>query len=296
MLGCDSNGIHPTYIQLSPDDKSLAFVAHESDRSSIWLLELDSFTSRQIIHSEEGHCYQPLFSHTGKEIYYVFTKDFESSTVFKYSIALNRSELIFKTKRWVNNMAVDSSGFVYFSSPSEYGNYSPLTSPAPHGYNLFKYDPKNHDVKEFIHLDAYSMGPMHLSKDYQYIYTTLIGHIHGMCKIDIAAKKIRRLKVKDNPREPVKEYCYPVSTSDSNFILFSAPYELYGYKFSEEEVVELLVVENKGKLDGMFIGHPRMNSLRTRVYFLAGFPNDDESLYELDMATLNVNNIDLSVK
>src|SRR5882724_11817675 len=127
------------FVSISPDGTQLAAVIRNGDRSSIYLVSVESGQAQRLKKSQDGDELTPSFSADGKQIAFVWLP-----TSAKHSqisiVNTDGSDL----RRWPTSEGSPSTPVftpdgkkIVFRSSGWYGHYSPIAAPRPHGWDYF---------------------------------------------------------------------------------------------------------------------------------------------------------------
>ena len=237
---------------------------------------------------------EPKFSGTGDSILMLgYKKGNLYSNIYLYNRISKEGAWVTNQKKHIITEAIYSLDYskIYFVSATDYNNYSPLASKAPHGFDLYEYEVKSNKRRKVTDFGAYFMGNIslfdeaRLSMRLDYLDTSglVLLNINNGISIDTFPY------IGTYSREGKKYYSrYEYQWFSSNtkdYVVFGKQYWMQAYKHGKIEAKQVFRSKSGGLISLKGLGKSN------EVIFIDNDKNLIPSLFRLDIETEKVSEI-----
>jgi len=312
LFAIDSYGAKgsPTveFVSISPDGTQLAAVIRNGNRSSIYLVSVESGQAQRLTKSQDGDELTPSFSADGKQIAFVWLP--ASAKHSQISIVnTDGSDL----RRWPTSEGSPSTPVftpdgkkIVFRSSGWYGHYSPIAAPRPHGWDYFIANLDGSSVQQLTQNRFYDVSPPSVSPDGKLVLVVTedshVGQYFATYSVEdgkLLSSFRPHLPHKEDNDGPILDN--PVFLPDGKKFLFMAAdqskfefsYEVYLSELGSSTVTQM--TNRNGYAAGLTVSADgkRAAYLKTR-FDLLGKPKETK-IYLLDVPSRTATPLEVSV-
>lgn len=244
MCGCSkkiiyNNVIGPQY-DVRKDGKKALFSYYLNNLAEIREIDLDTRDIKVVTKIPSKSCIRPKYIND-KDIIFISTsgsrkKKLSSIWILKDGV---QKEILKDIPYDIEAVYSPINKRIYAAIPKYYGHYSPIVSSRAHEYDLYSFADDGTDKQTNTHLDAYSMGNLHLRGEMIYfeIAGTDDSKQHLMC-YNITTKNLNDVFSRENA------YYYAIS-HDNKYVAYSMPINTAGMYQYELHITNIVSAETK---------------------------------------------------
>jgi Tol biopolymer transport system component len=222
-----SAGINDGFGAFSFKKGNIAFTYFKNNIASIYYTtNLDSVAKRLTFPEKGWDQIKELSNDLSKILYFNYpNSNFKTCNIFLYDLKKNKVDTLLKNHDLITDACLSNDNkSIYFIHASEFKNYSPLVSAAPHGMDIFELEITTKKVRKLTSLSAYAIQSLVSSYSDSIICANITGR-NGLVLFSTKTGYFKELYF-NSPRNDVKDWFMPVSIRHDS-ILYEAPYELY---------------------------------------------------------------------
>ena len=219
-----------SHVTISPDDQTILFPYYRDNKAGIYSANQQGKGIEAITFPESGYDIRPQFSPDGTKIVYIhLTKgedDEPKQTLHIMDADGGNSQQVTEEDLYVSEAVFSSDGTkIYFLNAGVYTNYSPITGPRPHEFDIYVINLEDRKVEKLTNYKNYTMEDLTVSTDGKSLYFQMMND-----------EKI------NEPSDTFEEYkeIFNLSLEDNQVTSFVPKgdfgvNEVYGMDFSRDE-------------------------------------------------------------
>ena len=219
-----------SHVAISPDDQTILFPYYRDNKAGIYSAIPQGKSVEAITFPESGYDIRPQFSPNGTKIAYIHRtigeNDEPKQTLHIMDSNGGNSQQLTEEELFVSEAVFSSDGnLIYFLNAAVYTNYSPITGPRPHEYDIHVINLEDQKIEKLTNYKNYTMEDLTVSTDGESLYFQMMNDekINEPSDTFEEYKEIFKLSLEDNQVTSfVPEGDFGVN-------------EVYGMTFSKDE-------------------------------------------------------------
>ncbi|WP_017754157.1 TolB family protein [Calidifontibacillus oryziterrae] len=162
-------------VTVSPDNKKIIFSYFQNNSAGLYQASVSGKNVDVLTYPETGYDISAQFSTDGSKIAYIHRLVTEGEepkqSLYIIDASGGQPQQLTNDDYYVSEAAFSKDGTkIYFLNAGVYTNYSPITGPRPHEFDIYEMNVDGTEIKRLTNYKNYSMSDITVSADGKYLY------------------------------------------------------------------------------------------------------------------------------